>query len=254
MEMPLKYSLSNPELGASPVAFSLVVPCYLDAPHLKRNALELASYLSLASFKWEILFVEDGSPDNTREAVYETVAELQRRGHAARALFHPVNMGRGKAVTDGILAARGQVVGFIDIDLEHRMDSLLPMIRKVIAGEADVVVGKRAIVNGLAKPLRVICSHAYRLLAHLLLDLPVSDTECGLKVFDRRKILPVVAKTLDPRWFWDTEVVHRSYLDGLTVAEHSVLFVEDPSKRSTVRLIPDVIAYLRAILRHRRSV
>lgn len=234
--------------------FSLVVPCYMDAPHLIQNSLKIADYLHISKMRWEIIFVEDGSADNTREIVVEAVAALTQQGHSAKAIFHPVNMGRGKAVTDGILAARGAIVGFIDIDLEHMVDSLLSMIDKIARGHTDVVVGRRVIYNGIAKPIRVLCSHAYRALAHLVLDLPVSDTECGLKVFNRKKILPILELTKNRHWFWDTEVIHRAFTQGLRIEEHLILFVENPKKPSTVRLVPDVIAYLKAIFLYRASL
>lgn len=234
--------------------FSLVIPCYKDAPHLVRNSTAIANYLARSALRWEMIFVEDGSPDDTRDVVRKTVEKLCKFGHDARALFQPRNMGRGQAVTDGIIAARGQVAGFIDIDLEHRMDAILPMVSSVLDGEADVVAGRRTIVNGMAKPIRVICSHGYRVVSHLLLNLPVADTECGLKVFDRTKILPVLLNTVDRHWFWDTEILHRAAAAGLKIKEHWVIFVEDPAKRSTVRLIPDIIAYFRAIFRYRKSL
>jgi len=243
-----------PDTRRTEIDFSLVIPCYKDAPHLVRNSIALANYLRRSSLSWEIIFVEDGSPDGTPDAVREAVEKLSQSGAHVRAIFQPINMGRGKAVTDGILAARGTVAGFIDIDLEHRMDGLVPMVTAILDGDSDVVAGRRTIVNGMAKPIRVICSHGYRAVAHWLLDLPVSDTECGLKVFHRAKIRPVLAQTEDRHWFWDTEILHRAAAAGLKVTEHWVIFVEDPGKRSTVRLIPDIIAYFRAIFHYRKSL
>lgn len=247
-------TLNSPLVQDGHLDFSLVIPCYKDAPHLVRNSTAIANYLSRSALRWEMIFVEDGSPDDTCDAVREAVERLGQSGFKVRALFQPRNMGRGQAVTDGVMAARGQVAGFIDIDLEHRMDAILPMVSSVLDGEADVVAGRRTIVNGMAKPIRVICSHGYRVVSHLLLNLPVADTECGLKVFDRTKILPVLLDTVDRHWFWDTEILHRAAAAGLKIKEHWVIFVEDPAKRSTVRLIPDILAYFQAIFRYRKSL
>ena len=149
--------------------------------------------------------------------------------------------------------ARGPIVGFIDLDLEHLPDALLPMIRRIEAG-ADVVVGRRVIMNPMAKPLRVLLSWGYRVLIHQLLYLPVRDSEAGIKVFRRQAILKILDETLDKHWFWDTEVIHRAFLRGLRIEEHPVVFVEKPEKKSTVRLIPDTLAYLKAILAYKRRL
>ena len=234
--------------------FSLIITTYKDAPHVERNTLALCDYLGTTNWRWEIVFVEDCSPDETPAAVRRTIDSLTTRGVTVQSIFHEKNTGRGRAVTDGMMIARGDVVGFIDIDLEHLMDGLIPMIRKIQRQEADVVVGRRCIANPAAKPVRVLSSHVYRWLAHILLPLPINDTECGLKVFRREAILPIAGETQDAHWFWDTEVVHRAWRRGLKMAEHLIVFYEDNAKASTVRLIPDVIAYLKAIHRYRKSL
>jgi len=80
---------------------------------------------------------------------------------------------------------------------------------------------------------------------HAFIPLPVADTECGLKVFHREKILPVLEVAQDAHWFWDTEIVHRAWRMGLKVSERWIVFVEDRKKASTVRLWHDTLAYLK---------
>ena len=233
------------------VLFSLVIACYKDAPHLRRNTLALCDYFSQTKMSYEIIFIDDGSPDHTAEEIRSTASELKRRGIPYKEIFFSQNQGRGAAVSRGIVEASGDIVGYIDIDLEPLMDAFLPVIEKVRDGTADVVVGRRVIANAIAKPIRVLSSYVYRWLAHMALPLPVADTECGFKVFDRNKITPVIHECQDKRWFWDTEVVHRAWTSGLKVAEHWIVFYEDTTKASTVRLIPDTWAYLKAIRKYR---
>lgn len=236
------------------IDFSLVIACYKDAPHLLRNVKILANYFNDTKFHCEFIFVEDHSPDETAKEVQKCIDWLDSQSILAQAIFHDRNTGRGRAVTDGIRLARGQIVGYIDIDLEHLMDGLLPMIQSVKNNEADIVVGRRALGNPLAKPIRVISSYVYRWLVHFFIPLPVADTECGLKVFNRTKILPVLDIVEDPHWFWDTEIIHRAWRMGLTVSERWIVFVEDRHKASTVRLWQDTWAYLKAIKTYRKRV
>ncbi|MCX6124554.1 MAG: glycosyltransferase family 2 protein [Proteobacteria bacterium] len=234
--------------------FSLVIACYKDAPHLKRNTLALCDYLDRTRYTYEMVFVDDGSPDQSADEIRETIIELQGRGIPHKAIFLDKNQGRGAAVTRGIRESTGEIVGYIDIDLEPLMDGLLPMIQLVERGEADLVTGRRVIANAIAKPIRVLSSYVYRWIAHLALPLPVADTECGLKVFRRTKIMSILNSCTDKRWFWDTEIIHRSWTAGLAVREHWIVFYEDQSKASTVRLIPDTWAYLKAIQKYRRQL
>lgn len=235
----------------SQIDFSLIIACYKDAPHLLRNVQILANYLNETKLLFEFVFVEDHSPDNTADEVRKCVGWLDSQSIPVQAIFHDENTGRGRAVTDGIRMARGDVVGYIDIDLEHLMDGLLPMIQSVRNNEAHIVVGRRALGNPLAKPIRVISSYVYRWLVHFFIPLPVADTECGLKVFDRGKILGVLDLVEDQHWFWDTEVIHRAWRMGLKVSERWIVFVEDRNKASTVRLWQDTWAYLKAIKAYR---
>ena len=234
--------------------FSLIVACYKDAPHLLRNVKILNDYLSTTKIRYEFVFVEDASPDNTADEVRKCVGWLQSEKVSVTAIYHERNTGRGRAVTDGIRVATGDIVGYIDIDLEHLMDGLIPMIREIQRGEADVVVGRRALGNPMEKPIRVISSYVYRWIVHAFIPLPVADTECGLKVFHREKILPVLEVAQDPHWFWDTEIVHRAWRMGLKVSERWIVFVEDRKKASTVRLWHDTLAYLKAIRDYRRRL
>lgn len=234
--------------------FSLIVACYKDAPHLMQNIKILNHYFSMTKLTYEFVFVEDGSPDNTAEEVRKSVAWLNEKDVPVQAIFHECNKGRGRTVSDGIRIARGDIVGYIDIDLEHLKDALLPMICEVQSGNSDVVVGRRAIGNPQAKPLRFFKSYVYRWFVHCLISLPVADTECGLKVFNRKKFLPILDLAKDQHWFWDTEIVHQSARQGLKVSEKWIVFVEDASKKTTVRLWHDTWAYLKAIRVYRKQL
>lgn len=233
---------------------SFVIACYKDAPHLVRNTLALCDYLSATTLRYEIIFVEDGSPDHTAVEIRRGAKLLAEKNIPVRTIFHERNLGRGAAVSNGFLAASGDIVGYIDIDLEPLMDSVLPMVRMIQRGEADLICGRRVIANAIAKPIRVLSSYIYRWVAHIALPLPIADTECGLKLFKRATILPIIHTCVDKRWFWDTEIVHRTWLAGLVIKEHWIVFFEDRSKASTVRLIPDTFAYLKAILKYRQQL
>lgn len=234
------------------IDFSLVVACYCEEPHIFKNIVTLFNLFAITRWNVEIIFVEDASPDKTKQEVERCLAFLKERGVATKAIFHTKNQGRGATVSDGFRIAEGECIGFIDIDLEHQAECLLPMVAQILRGDFEGVIARR--ISDRTSPSRFIASHAYRLLVRSVLTLPVHDSEAGLKVFNRNKILPVLEKTKDPSWFWDTEIVDRAARDGLKLTEHNIIYHRDPNKKSTVKLIRDSWRYFVTLFKYKMSV
>ncbi len=227
---------------------SIILPLYREEPHLKDCVTELLGLLQLTKLEFELIFVEDFSPDNTRVLAQSLVADLSRRGITARLILQPQNFGRGRAVKDGLRAAKARVSAFMDVDLENQPEAFLPMYQMVAQKDFDLVVGTRVKTNRRLKPIRRICHLAYRFLSQLVLPLPVPDTETGLKVFRTAKVVPILDSTPNDGWFWDTEIVLESHRAGLKVGQHPVVYVRRNGKESTVRIVRDALVYLQALI------
>lgn len=225
---------------------SIILPCYNEGSIFKSSVSEIISTLRTLGTQWEIIFVEDVSSDETKK----TVLEILKSNKNCRAIFHRQNEGRGKTVSDGIKNSKGEICGFLDVDLEVSA-SYIPIFVKEIENGFDMAVGKRFYDQESSSFVRFVASKMYALIVKVFLGLPISDTEAGYKFFRKDKILPVVNKTLDKNWFWDTEVCARAHLAGLKISQVPVLFVKKPQKKSTVRLLPDTFKYLAAIVRFR---
>lgn len=228
---------------------SLVLACYCEEPHLFKNVIEICEYLEASRFTFELIFVEDTSPDNTAVEVHRCFEELKRRNISSKVLFHSQNCGRGRSVQDGFEISSGEFVGFIDVDLEHPVDALLPMLIELKKGRTDAVVARR-IYHGMATPTRMVLSVAYKTLVHLFIKLPVSDSEAGCKMFRREKLMPVLSHVKDPGWFWDTEIVDQCARHGLRFSEHPIVFEKKPEKKSTVRVFRDSVTYFVRLIRY----
>lgn len=230
---------------------SIIIPCYNDAPHLAANVGEVLAVLGDTSWEYEIILVDDVSPDGCAAEIDRIIAAHPNRN--IRKIIHAVNTGRGGAVNDGLRLATGKVAGFLDIDLEVGAHYIPAMIRAIQQG-ADIAVGWRIYKLRWRILHRVVLSKGYHLLANRMLGSRLADTESGYKFFLREKILPILGTVEDNRWFWDTEVMVRSERAGLKIDFLPVLFIRRPEKPSTVRLIRDTIDYLRNLLRFRRSL
>ena len=232
---------------------SLVLPCYNEAQHIDKSIERIIQTLEDSRLTYEVILIDDKSKDDTAKHIKNIV----KKNKNIRAFFHKENFGRGGTVKDGILKSRANIVGFIDIDLEVLPDYIPHILRVLKNGEADMVVGQRHYpfhFFPIDHLLRLILSNGYTFMVRNLLYLPIHDTESGYKFFIKKKIIPVLTKTQDMHWFWDTEITARALMDGLRVKEVPVLFLRNEEKTSTVKLIPDTIDYFKAIIKFKRSL
>jgi glycosyltransferase involved in cell wall biosynthesis len=237
----------NPDL-------SVVIPCYNEAPHLQQSTMALLQVIEQTRYTYEVMFVDDGSRDNTRELIQE----LCSRFSTCRYVFHAKNRGRGGAFKTGFAATTGQITGFIDIDLEVAAHYIPPLVNRIEREGYDIATGYRHYLlkqtGGISGIVRHVLSHGYRWVCKFLLGLGIQDSETGYKFFKRETTTEVVLGSEHDEWFWDTEVMSRAALKNLRICEMPVLFIRRADKRSTVRLIPDSLQYVVDLYQFRSKV
>lgn len=232
---------------------TLILPCFNESPHIEHSMEKIIAVLNSSKFTYEIILIDDKSTDNTKKQILT----ISKKYKHVRFIFHNKNVGRGGTVQEGIQKARGDIVGFIDIDLEVRPNHIPYFVELIKEGKYDIVIGSRQYpfkffpFNYL---LRTILSLGYSLLIKIIFNLPVKDTETGYKFFKRDRVLPVLRSIEDSYWFWDTEIIVRSSLYGLQIHEEEVLHIRNKDKKSTIRLVPDIIAYLKSLWKLRISL
>lgn len=233
------------------IDFSLVIACYNEEPILEASVADTFRVLDALHWTSEVIFVDDHSRDRTVEVIDRIVAA--NPGRAITVIRHPRNVGRGGTVADGIRAARGRYVGFIDIDLEVHAMYLLPCLLALEQG-ADVATALRIYRFHWRSLDRYILSRGYRWLSSRVIPPTLQDTETGFKLFNRERILPVLDACRDRGWFWDTEVMVRAHYAGLRIREIPVLFLRRFDKQSSVRPIHDTLDYLQKLWKFRSVV
>lgn len=228
---------------------SVVLPCYQDAGHLFDHAWKLIRILQHKPWSFELLLVNDASPDHTASELERLRAEAELAGVSLRVLHHDRNRGRGAALRTGFRASRGEICAFIDIDLEPDPEALVPMVEQAMAGR-EMVVGARRFRQERFSLRRWVIHHAHKRIATTLLRLPVQDTHAGLKVFHRSVLLTLLARVKDERWFWDTEIVAVARKAGVAIAEHPLHYRTKARKATTVKFATDSYREARALGRY----
>lgn len=237
------------DAAPAPTEISVVIACYHEAGHLRDSVAQLSATLDALARPYELVFIEDASTDATAAIVAELVQQAPNR----RAVYHRQNVGRGGTVAEGFGLARGRIVGFLDIDLEVHCRHLPAVLAAIDAGADGATAFRHYDTSWRPNALlRQLLSRGYRWLFRVLFAVPFRDPEAGFKFFVRERILPVVAATRDPGWFWDSEIMILAHRAGLRIVEVPCRFERRADKKSTVRVVRDVWRYLVAIRAFRR--
>lgn len=224
---------------------SLILPCYNESGLFLESVSRIRDVLDTSNFLYEIIFVDDKSTDNTKALIQKT---------SYRAMYHTKNEGRGKTVADGIRLAKGDVVGYIDIDCEVDPVYIPAMVSLIRKKKADVVIGKRYYRSTPKAMIREVLSRGYQWLSDVLIGTGGMDTETGYKFFSRKKILPILLKTKSNGWFWDTEIMVYAMRAGLVIVEVPVLFLRRFDKISSVNIVKDTLEYIVLLWRFSQSL
>jgi glycosyltransferase involved in cell wall biosynthesis len=230
---------------------SVVLACYNEQETLAANFIEIRDTLDGLRQPYEVIFVDDVSQDGTRELIHSIVkdhSDLQ-----FQVLLHEVNQGRGATVTDGFRAARGEITGYLDADLEVHSRYIPSLVRAIEKG-ADVATIRRIYAFQARSLDRYLMSRGYSFLVRRMLGISVRDTETGYKFFRRETLLPVLAEIRDPGWFWDTEFMVRASRRGLRIEEIPGAYIRRFDKASTVRGVRDSLRYFAKLVAFRREL
>jgi dolichyl-phosphate beta-glucosyltransferase len=191
---------------------TIVVPCYNEARRLPSE--KFVEFVH-ARHDIDLLFVNDGSSDNT----LEVLERLQRVcGPTVSVLHKPVNGGKSEAVRGGMLraieAGRSRFVGFWDADLATPLEAIPHLRQKLIdQPEVEMVFGSRVRLLGRHVHRRAVRHYLGRVFAtvvSIMLRLPIYDTQCGAKIF---RVTPALSQVLGApfisRWVFDVEIIAR---------------------------------------------
>jgi len=167
---------------AAPV-LSVIVPCYNERPNVAPMIAKLDA--ALAGIIWEVIYVDDNSPDGTALEV-RRIAQRDRRVRCIRRIGR---RGLASAVIEGALSSSADFVAVIDGDLQHDETRLPVMLAALQAGGHDIAVGSRHVEggdsSGLSSRFRHVLSDGGIWLAQAFLPVRLSDPMSGFFMLPR---------------------------------------------------------------------
>ncbi len=191
---------------------SVVMPCYNE----RATLAAIVARVLAQPFDLELVVVDDGSTDGSRELLQELAAGDAR----VRAVFQPVNRGKGAALHRGFAEATGDVVVVQDADLEYDPADYAGLLAPILDGRADVVYGSRF----LHGPRRVlyywhsVANHLLTTLSNVVSNLNLTDMETCYKAFRREVLAQVTLR--EERFGFEPEVtVKVSRVPGVRIWE-----------------------------------
>lgn len=200
---------------------SVLMPAYNEGPRIRANIAAVNRMFKAMGRSFEVVVVDDGSGDWTFE---EAKAGAKGLRHVT-VKRHEVNQGKGWALKEAFRLCRGEWVVFLDSDLDIDPSQLEIFFKIQQEEAADVVIGsKRHPLSKIKYPMkRRIVSAGYFFLVKLLFQLPLRDTQTGLKLFRREVLKAVFPKVLVKRYAFDLELLVLSHHLGFKIAEAPVV-------------------------------
>jgi glycosyltransferase involved in cell wall biosynthesis len=224
---------------------SIVIPIYNEQAILHAAVVDLRERLKPLGWSYEIILAENGSKDRTVEIGRELATKYEGASDGQVKIISLGEPNYGKALKQGILLARGQIVLCDEIDLCDT-DFHKRAVEILETGEADLVIGSKLAVGAAdERPLiRHAASVAYSALLKVLLGFRGTDTH-GLKAFRRAALLDVVRACLVDKDVFASEFVIRADRGGIVIKEVPVHVIEKrPPSINLFKRVPNVMKSL----------
>ncbi|HKG60102.1 MAG TPA: dolichyl-phosphate beta-glucosyltransferase [Pyrinomonadaceae bacterium] len=220
-------------------SLSVVIPAYNEAARLGKTLPAVVDYLRQSFPDGELIVVDDGSSDQTAElarTVFQDSGDLR-----TSVISYKSNLGKGRAVRLGLLAARGDVALFSDADLSTPIAEAPKLVEPIVNGQYDVTFGSRALDRQLIGVhqswRREQGGRIFNLVVRVATGMPFWDTQCGFKAFRMSVCRPLIEAATVDRFGFDVELLYLAFRAGLNLKEIPVRW--DHNEGSKVTLFSD---------------
>ncbi|MBN1634852.1 MAG: glycosyltransferase family 2 protein [Ignavibacteria bacterium] len=228
----------------SNVTLSVFFPAYYDEKNIDKvvhKAVRILEELKLKDY--EVIIIEDGSPDRTGEVA----DELARQYEKVRVIHHEKNMGYGATLKDGFLNTKLDYVFYSDGDNQFDLEDIKKFV--ALIPYTDIVVGYRK--KKQYSLYRKFTSLSYNYLLKLIFDINYWDIDCAFKLFKADLFKKIEIKSVDA--FIDAEIMIKAKLMGYRTTEVGVEHLPRVDGISTGARPSVILRTIREIFEYRKE-
>ena len=231
------------------IFLSVVIPAYDEEERIVGTLNKIGDYLRRQKYTSETIVVDDGSRDRTAELAAAAIREMKN----AQIVRLPKNLGKGAAVKEGILQARGNWILFSDADLStpiEELEKFLPWID----GGCDVVIGSRALPESDIQIrqffVRELMGKVFNVFVRLMIIKGIRDTQCGFKLFRREAARHVFPRVKTKGFGFDVEALYLCRCLGYRIQQVPVVWRNSPP--SKVKIVKGSLRMFLDLMKIRR--
>jgi dolichyl-phosphate beta-glucosyltransferase len=190
---------------------SIIIPFFNEEKRVKKTISVIKKFLQKnKSIKIEIIFVNDGSSDNSQVILESYLKELLLKKHSIKFYKLAFNRGKGHAIKYGVQKSKYKWILMCDFDMSTKPDQLILWIRNGFIGNINsAYFGSRNHLNSKTqkKYHRLIFGKVYAILINLLFSINIKDTQCGFKLFHKSYALNIFKKLKSYRFVFDIDLI-----------------------------------------------
>lgn len=236
----MNYSLEN-------LSISIIIPCYNEEHRISNTLSSLETFiLSSTINQIEIIFIDDGSLDNTKVIIQEHNLYQKK---IIKLISYKNNHGKGYALKKGVDKASGNWIITMDNDLSVDFSYIPYAFKKLISFNHDIYFGSRNHINSqiIAKGHRKILGNIFQNIIKFFLKINLTDTQCGFKIYKLKVAKEIFSGLSQKGFIHDVEIVLISLNKNILIKEIPVIW--EHKAGSKVNILIDSLIMFKDILK-----
>ena len=214
------------------IQLSVIAPCYNEENNMRQLAERLLMLFEKHSISGEVVLINDASTDRTQEIGDRLAAEHRN----VRCIRHDVNRGIAGGWATGVETAKGQLLCFIDADLQNPPEEVWRLYREMQWSNADIIQGTRSSI-GRMRDSRYFLSRTLNGILNLLFNMKAVDNKSGF-VIAHREVLQDILASHARYHYYNTFIRVAAAAKGYSVKEVETLFQERKVGKSYIKKFP----------------